>query len=112
MSTNESPSEFENSFYKTRLGIDCRKLAKMRDDALASWQSQYVPGSPQYILADQEWQNRRLARQLRAVYVAAFLGLLGVVLGWYLRSLDAPRPVVSGSQVHVQPTNNPPQRQP
>lgn len=84
----------EESYYKTRLGATRRTLAEMRDEDLASWQSGQRVGSAQFILADQEWQSRRLSRQISAAYWVSIIGvlgtILGVALGWYLRSREQP----------------------
>ncbi|MDF7809699.1 hypothetical protein P4E94_19830 [Pontiellaceae bacterium B12219] len=46
--------------------IDRRVIAKMKDKDLALWQSEYPPDSPQFILAEFEWNRRLTAEQIRS----------------------------------------------
>jgi hypothetical protein len=64
--------------------IDRRAIAKMSDHELALWQSEYPEGSPQFILADHEWQRRLTIEQVNASRFAAFMGLLGAVVGAFI----------------------------
>ena len=106
MSDEKPNKDFENGFYKVRLGVTRKELSLMRDEPLASWQESQKTGSAQYILADQEWQSRRLGRQIRAMYGVAIVGIagvvLGVILGWYLRSFDSKIPVAANNQAETQ----------
>lgn len=72
------------------LRVTSAQLSAMTDGELALWNARQEPGSPEFILADHEWRSPLLARQNRAIYGAAILGivgvLVGVLLGWYLRS--------------------------
>jgi hypothetical protein len=79
--------EFEQAFDEAAFGASREGLSRMSDIQLASWQSGYKPGTAQYIVADHEWQSRRIARQVRGAYISAAVGLVGVVVGWALRSL-------------------------
>ena len=76
--------------------INRSEFAKQDDKALAVWQSEYEPGSPQYILAEHEWQRRLTAQQVQATRFAAWVALVGVVvgalLGAYLTDLAKDRP--------------------
>jgi DNA topoisomerase VI subunit B len=62
-----------------RLGSD--QLAKLTSKALASWQSNYPPNSPQQILAQFEWNRRLTEKQVQSARFAAWVGLIGVVVG-------------------------------
>ena len=61
--------------------FDCSELPKMKDSELAAWQAKYPMDSPQYIIALQEWNRRALVKQIKATKWAAFMGLIGVILG-------------------------------
>ena len=71
--------------------IDARTIANLTDKKLALWQAVYAPDSPQYIFAQNEWQRRLTAQQVRATRFAAWVGIVGVVvgtlLGWVISSL-------------------------
>jgi hypothetical protein len=56
-------------------------LAALDNSSLAEWQSQYSTDSPQFLLADHEWQRRLTAQQVKAMRFAAYVSLAGVVLG-------------------------------
>jgi hypothetical protein len=70
--------------------LDRRALPKMSDKQLAQWQARYPQDSAQYILAEHEWQRRFTAEQVAATRFAAWIGILGVVIGgffgWFLAS--------------------------
>jgi hypothetical protein len=66
-------SEFE--------ATDPRSIARMSDKELAAWQSKYSTDSPQHIFAQHEWDRRLTVRQVRATRFAAWIGILGVILG-------------------------------
>lgn len=70
--------------------IDTRVIFSMNDKELATWQSDYATDSPQFIFANNEWQRRLMIQQIRATRFAAWIGILGVVigalLGWILSS--------------------------
>ncbi len=72
------------------IGITDAELSAKSKGELALWQSNHQNEPSKVILAEQEWQNRRLSRQIRTTYFVAFIGLAGVALGWYLRSLEIP----------------------
>lgn len=68
--------------------LDVNHLSRLSDKELADWHASQQSGSPQDILAANEWQRRITMRQVRAAYHTAFVsgifGLLGVALGWWL----------------------------
>ena len=64
--------------------FDCSTLSKMTEAELAKWQAKYPINSPQYIVALQEWNRRALVKQIKAVRWAAFIGLVGVIIGTLL----------------------------
>lgn len=72
------------------LGVTRAELSGMTDGELALWHAGQKLASAEFILADHEWRSRLLAKQNRAIYGAAVVGviggLVGVVLGWYLAS--------------------------
>ena len=73
---------------REQLATVCAKdLAHMSETELAAWQSQYPSQSPQATLASFEWQRRLTAMQIRSARFAAWLGLVGVVLGAVLAVL-------------------------
>jgi hypothetical protein len=61
--------------------LEIKEVLKKNDKELALWQSNYGINSPQYILADYEWQRRLTFQQIKATRFAAWIGLLGVVIG-------------------------------
>jgi len=69
--------------------IDCRAMAKWTDPELAAWQANSPSESPQYRVAEHEWQRRLLADQIKAARWNTLFGVLGalggVVLGRLLR---------------------------
>lgn len=64
--------------------VDRRVIAKMSDSDLALWQSKYPENSPQFILAEHEWQRRLTVEQVNASRFAALMGLLGAVVGAFI----------------------------
>jgi hypothetical protein len=67
--------------------VDRRAIAKMSDHDLASWQSEYPEGSPQFILAEHEWQRRLTVEQVKASRFSAYIGLVSTVVGAIIGSL-------------------------
>ena len=74
--------------------LDRRKLAKMSDKDLAAWQAKNPEHSPQFILAQHEWNGRLIAAQVKATRWAAWIavvgaiagGIAGAILTWWLVS--------------------------
>lgn len=74
------------------IGITDAELSGMSNGELALWQSNHPNEPSKLILAEQEWQNRRLARQIKAGYKVSLIGIVGTLvgtlagvgLGWYL----------------------------
>jgi hypothetical protein len=58
-----------------------KELDRMTDIQLAEWQSEFKPGSPQAILAEHQWQNRLVKQQVKSAHFAAWMSLLGAVVG-------------------------------
>ncbi len=83
-------------FAKVRLAATPRDLARKSDTDLALWQSQYQPGSREYLSADREWNRRLTASQVSAMKFAAVVGvcgtLLGAVVGAYIQSQGSTSP--------------------
>jgi hypothetical protein len=69
--------------------FDRRSLSKMQDKDLAIWQSKYPAGSPQFILAEHEWQRRLTVEQIRGARFAAYIGILGALAGSIVTWLTA-----------------------
>ena len=67
--------------------IDTVFVSSLSDKDLAGWQAQYPADSPQFIIANHEWQRRLNLEQIRANRHSAYIGLLGVILGVILTSL-------------------------
>ena len=61
--------------------VDRRALTKLPDKELAVWQSEYQSNSPQYILAEHEWQRRLMADQIKGNRFAAYIGIIGTIIG-------------------------------
>jgi hypothetical protein len=61
--------------------VDRVWLSKLSDKELASWQSDHPQESPQFLLAQFEWNRRLTEKQVQSVRFAAWVGLIGVVLG-------------------------------
>jgi ABC-type dipeptide/oligopeptide/nickel transport system permease subunit len=78
----------KQSVDKAFVKLDRREVVKMSDKDLAKWQAEYPADSPQFILAQYEWNRRLSVRQIRAAHITAWIGvigtLVGVVLGWWL----------------------------
>lgn len=67
--------------------IDTVFVSSLSDRDLAGWQALYPTDSPQFIIANHEWQRRLNLEQIKANRYTAYIGLLGVVLGVVLTSL-------------------------
>ena len=61
--------------------VDRRVIARMSDKELAIWQTAFPPESPQWRLAEHEWQSRLMLDQNKATFHAARLGIWGTVIG-------------------------------
>ena len=61
--------------------VNRRELANWPDQRLAAWQAQFPPESAQFILAQFEWNRRLAADQIKAARWAAWIGLVGVIVG-------------------------------
>jgi hypothetical protein len=68
---------FEKEFEK----VNRRELANWPDEKLAAWQAKYPSESPQFLLAQFEWNRRLTADQIKAARWAAWIGLAGVIVG-------------------------------
>ncbi|MPX98122.1 hypothetical protein EHW61_15925 [Salinivibrio sp. VYel6] len=66
--------------------IDTVFVSSLSDKKLAGWQAQYPADSPQFIIANHEWQRRLNLEQIKANRHSAYIGLLGVVIGVALTS--------------------------
>ena len=75
----EHKSQLEN--------LDRRSLSAMTEKELAIWQTGYPADSPQFMLAEHEWQRRLTAEQVKASRFAAYMGLVGAVVGAVIGSL-------------------------
>lgn len=73
-------------------GLDESSLFGKSDKDLAHFQATHPVESPQYALAINEWNRRLVTRQVNATKFSAYIGLagvvIGVVLGWWLGSLN------------------------
>jgi hypothetical protein len=60
-------------------------LTRMSDKDLAAWQSGYLTGTPQQILAEHEWDRRLVVRQLATIITAArwqaWFAIFGAIIG-------------------------------
>lgn len=88
---DKAANEYAEAFADmASLRVTRSKLSSMTDGELALWHAEQKPGSAEFILADHEWRSRLLTKQNRAIYGAAVIGIVGVVvgvvLGWYLTS--------------------------
>lgn len=86
---DKAAKEYDKAFGDmASLRVTRAELSGMADGDLALWHAGQEPGSAEFILADHEWRSRLLAKQNRAVYGSAVIGIIGVVigvvLGWYL----------------------------
>ena len=61
--------------------MDTRSIAKMTNKELASWQSDQVVESAQFILATHEWNRRLLTEQLRSIRFGVWATLIGTLAG-------------------------------
>lgn len=73
LAENQRKNEFEH--------LDRRELSKKSDKDLALFQSQYPAGSPQFVLADHEWQRRLVVEQSKTARLVALVGVCGTLLG-------------------------------
>lgn len=76
---NEHTSQLES--------LDRRSLSAMTEKELALWQTGYPADSPQFVLAEHEWQRRLTAEQVKAARFAAYMGLIGTVVGAVIGAL-------------------------
>jgi len=88
---DKAAKEYDEAFADmASLRVTRAELSSMTDGELALWHAEQKPGSAEFILADHEWRSRLLAKQNRAIYGAAILGIVGVfvgvLLGWYVGS--------------------------
>jgi hypothetical protein len=67
--------------------VNRRALANWPDEKLAAWQAGFPSDSPQFILAQFEWNRRLTADQVKAAHWAAWIGLAGVIVGAVLARL-------------------------
>jgi hypothetical protein len=71
--------------------VDRRELARMADKELAAWQAGFPSDSPQFILAQYEWQRRLIADQIRATVFSArwqaWFGVFAAIIGALLTLL-------------------------
>ena len=76
--------------------LDESSLFLKSDKDLAHFQATHPPESPQYALALHEWNRRLVTRQVKATQHAAWIGLVGVivgaVMGWFLSSANTTNP--------------------
>lgn len=80
--TRKIISSFERANQLNELkDFDRRSLSRMQDKDLAIWQSEYPAGSPQFILAEHEWQRRLTVEQIKGARFAAYIGILGALAG-------------------------------
>ena len=74
---NKEKARFDKEFEK----VNRRELAGWPDEKLAVWQAKFPSESPQFILAQFEWNRRLTADQVKAARWAAWIGLAGVIVG-------------------------------
>jgi len=67
--------------------LDVLRVTRFSDKELAAWQFKQEPGTPQYIVADHEWQRRLIMRQVRTAYRTAWIGVVGTLLGTLLGAI-------------------------
>jgi hypothetical protein len=89
MTTDDSaPPETHDGYAKARLGKNPRQLLAMCDSELVVWQANHSPGSPQFSMAEREWQRRLIVEQVNATWRAAIIGgvfaLIGTAVGAWL----------------------------
>jgi hypothetical protein len=74
--------------------MDESSLYGKSDKDLAIFQASHPSGSPQCVLALNEWNRRLVVRQVKATQHAAWIGLVGVIvgalMGWFLSSDNSP----------------------
>jgi hypothetical protein len=61
--------------------VDRCAISRMSDKELAAWQAGFEPESPQWMLANYEWQTRLVVRQVEAMKFAAYIGVAATLLG-------------------------------
>jgi len=74
-------SEASKKRFEEFKDIDTLFVGGLSDKELAAWQSKYPANSPQFILANHEWQRRLNAEQIKSNDKSARIGILGVILG-------------------------------
>lgn len=92
MSSSDDDYSMMDAYAKVHLGKTPRQLSEMKDSQLAVWQSSYAYGTPQFAMAEREWQRRLVVEQVKATLSAGRLGVIGsisaafigVVLGYVL----------------------------
>jgi hypothetical protein len=84
--------EIEQRLREGFQNMDARVLTnELSDKQLAILQSEVKPESAQFIRANQEWQRRLTAEQIKSERFAAWVGvagtICGVIIGWLLSKL-------------------------
>lgn len=67
--------------------VDRREIGGKSDIELTIWQTSYPSESPQYRLAEYEWNRRLTVAQVKAARWAAIVGLAGVIIGALLTKM-------------------------
>lgn len=62
------------------INLSQRELAKYTDKDLALFQSKHPAGSPQFLIANHEWQRRLIVAQAKTSRLVALVGVMGTLL--------------------------------
>ena len=93
MSVEEAKAARLSECIESFANLDESSLFRKSDKDLAHFQATHPPDSPQYALALHEWNRRLVTRQVKATQHAAWIGLVGVivgaVMGWFLSSSNS-----------------------
>ena len=84
--------------------LDCDKITALSDKELAAWQANFAQDTPQWRFAEHAWQSKLIVQQVKAQRFAAYVGLVGIILGAFLGAYLV-KPAVEPEAKHSANTN-------
>lgn len=81
MSSSEDINEDSLLSYNSLGRGEAKKLEKLSQEGLASWQAGWKPTTAKWLLAEKEWERRARVDAAKWQRFSALMGLLGVCIG-------------------------------